>query len=347
MLQKLTIPTLATTLCFGLIACQTTPPTTTVSTDTATLPGSGVNINPSNSDWIEEQFLTEIVNIGLEKLGYKVRDIQQADYAALHIAMANGDLTYTTGYYIPGHDDFFENAGGEKKLERIGLLVDGGGVQGIMVDKKTADQYQITNIEQLKDPKLAKLFDTDGDGKANLAGCQVGWACNNNIAHHLEVYGLKDTVEQDQGAYSALLADVLTRYKQGEPILYYAYNPHWILQILKPDEDAVWLEVPFTSLPGKLANIKEAETTVDGKNLGHTIVVQKIVANQEFVDANPVAKRWFELAKIPVADMNTESLRIIQGEDSPEDIRRHAQEWVEKNQELFDGWLEEAKNAAS
>ncbi len=43
--------------------------------------------------------------------------------------------------------------------------------------------------------------------------------------------------------------------------------------------------------------------------------------------------------------MNVESLYIKDGEDSPEDIRRHAKEWVENNQELFDSWLEEAKKA--
>ncbi|WP_293059360.1 hypothetical protein [Okeania sp. SIO2B3] len=36
---------------------------------------------------------------------------------------------------------------------------------------------------------------------------------------------------------------------------------------------------------------------------------------------------------------------LLLGEDSPEDIRRHAKEWVENNQELFDSWLEEAKKA--
>ena len=43
--------------------------------------------------------------------------------------------------------------------------------QGYLIDKKTADQYKITNIGQFKDPKIAKLFDADGDGKADLTGC--------------------------------------------------------------------------------------------------------------------------------------------------------------------------------
>ena len=46
-----------------------------------------------------------------------------------------------------------------------------GALQGYLIDKKTRDKYGIKSIEQLKDPKLAKLFDIDGDGKADLTGC--------------------------------------------------------------------------------------------------------------------------------------------------------------------------------
>lgn len=43
-----------------------------------------------------------------------------------------------------------------------------------MIDKKTAEQYHITSIDQLKDPQIAKLFDTNNDGKADLTGCTPG-----------------------------------------------------------------------------------------------------------------------------------------------------------------------------
>ncbi|NES08449.1 MAG: proline/glycine betaine ABC transporter substrate-binding protein ProX, partial [Okeania sp. SIO2F4] len=135
-------------------------------------------------------------------------------------------------------------------------------------------------------------------------------------------------------------------YKQGEPILYFAYNPHWISAILKPGKDVVWLEVPFTSLPD-MRNIKEEDTLLDGKNIGFSRTQQRIVANKKFLEANPVAKRWFELVEIPVADMNGESLRIKEGEDKPEDILRHAQEWVKNHQQKYDSWLETARQAAN
>ena len=305
-----------------------------------------VTIRTAHSTWIEESFQTNIVNIGLEKLGYKVEEAKQIEYTAIYISIANGDLEYSTVYYQPSHKKFFEKAGGEEKLKKVGILTPDG-IAGYQIDKKTADKYKITNVEQLKNPEIAKLFDSDKDGKANLVGCNPGWACELNINHQLKKYELEDTVEHNSGQYTVLLADAITRYKNGESILYYAYNPHWISAVLKPGEDVVWLTVPFTSLPNNMANLSEKDTSADGKNLGFPRSKQSIVANKKFIESNPVAKKWFELVEIPIADMNRESLRIKEGEDKEEDILRHAQEWIKNNQEKYDNWLEIARQAAN
>ncbi len=348
MMSKLKFSLIAIIL-IGLGACQASPDSSIGNgkASDSSNPGAGITVRPSNSDWIEEQFLTEIINIALENLGYKVEEIRQADYAALNVSIANGDLDYTTGFYLPGHESFFENAGGDEKLEKLGRIVRGGGIQGILIDKKTADKYAISNLEQLQDPELAKLFDSDGDGKANLAGCQAGWKCGELIDHQLTAFNLEETVEHVQGAYSALIADVITRYSQDEPVLYYAYSPHWLLSQLKPGEDVTWLEVPFTSLPDDFVSDEENNTIIDGKNTGYPITKQFVVANQGFVDVNPAAKRLFEVVEIPVEDVNTESIIIRDGENSSEDIRRHAEEWVDNNQDLFDSWLKAALKSGS
>ena len=304
-----------------------------------------VTIRTAHSTWIEESFQTNIVNIGLEKLGYKVEEAKQIEYTAIYISIANGDLEYSTVYYQPSHKKFFEKAGGEEKLKKVGILTPDG-IAGYQIDKKTADKYKITNVEQLKNPEIAKLFDSDKDGKANLVGCNPGWACELTIDHQIKAYGLENTVEHNRGQYNMLLLDAITRYKQGQPILYFAYNPHWISAILKPGKDVVWLEVPFISLL-EMKNITEKDTLLDGKNIGFSKTQQSILANKKFIESNPVAKKWFELVEIPVADMNAESLRIKEGENKPEDILRHAQEWVKNNQEKYDNWLEIARQAAN
>ena len=332
---KIILGTIITSLLIIFTSCQQAPNSSSVIISSA-----------YNSGWIEELFQTEIVNIGLKKLGYKVNKPKQSDYPVIYVSIANGDLEYSTVYYQPGHEEFFQNAGGEEKLEGVGFLTPPG-KQGYQIDKRTADKYNITNLKQLKDPEIAKLFDSDKDGKANLVGCNPGWACELNINHQLKKYELEDTVEHNSGQYTVLLADAITRYKNGESILYYAYNPHWISEVLKPGEDVVWLTVPFTSLPNNMANLSEKDTSADGKNLGFPRSKQSIVANKKFIESNPVAKKWFELVEIPIADMNGESFRIKEGEDKEEDILRHAQEWVKNNQEKYDNWLEIARQAAN
>lgn len=106
----------------------------------------------------------------------------------------------------------YEAAGGDKKFYREGVFVNGA-AQGYLIDKKTADQYKITNIAQLKDPKIAKLFDTNGDGKADLTGCNHGWGCEGAINHQLAAYELTHTVTHNQGNYAAMMADTISRYK--------------------------------------------------------------------------------------------------------------------------------------
>ncbi|NEP87520.1 MAG: glycine betaine/L-proline ABC transporter substrate-binding protein ProX [Okeania sp. SIO2C2] len=315
-------------------SCQQTPNSQTVI------------IRSAHSNWIEESFQTNIVNIGLEKLGYTIEKPKKIGYPAIYISLANGDLDYSVVYYQPGSNHLFENAGGEEKLEGVGILTPDG-IQGYQIDKKTADKYKITNIQKLKDSEIAKLFDSDGDGKANLVGCNPGWSCELIINHQLQVYELQDTVEHNLGEYTILLTDAITRYQQGKPIIYFAYNPHWISSVLKLGKDVVWLEVPFTSFPESMKNMSEKDTSLYGKNFGFPVLQQRIVANKKFLESNPVAKRWFELVKISIADMNAESLRIKEGEDTLEDIMRHAQEWVKNHQQEYDSWLETARKATN
>ena len=333
-LRKLAWGTILTGMLIGFIACQSTSPV------------KKTIVRSAHSNWIEEHFQTEIVNIGLEKLGYQIEKPQEIDYPAIYVSVANGDVDYSVVNAETAHAKFFANAGGEKKLERVGVLIPNV-IQGYQIDKRTADKYQITNLKKLEDPQIAKLFDSDGDGKANLVGCNSGWFCEMIIDHHLEAYGLQDTVEHDRGQYIVLLADAITRYQQGQSVLYYAYNPHWISTVLEPDKDVIWLQVPFTSLPESQKNVTQKDTSIDGKNLGFAVDNQRIFANKEFLATNPVAKRWFELVEISTEDINRESLLIKQGEDSSEDIRRHADQWIKNHQELFDSWIEESKKAGS
>jgi len=305
----------------------------------ADMPGKGITVTPIKSSIAEETFQTLLVVKALEKLGYEVTDIKEVEYAAALVALANGDATFMADYWNPLHVDFYKNAGGDAKLYREGVYSEGA-LQGYLIDKKTADEYKITNVEQFKDPKVAKLFDTNGDGTADLSGCNPGWGCEKVIEHHLDAYGLRDTVTHNQGSYSAIIADTITRYKQGEPIFYYTWTPYWISGVLVPGKDVTWLQVPFSSLPGER---KDVDTSLpDGSNYGFQANVQQIVANRAFTDENPAAAKLFSIMKLSNNDISVQNLRMRDGEKTMADIERHTEAWIKANQAKFDGWIKEA-----
>lgn len=309
----------------------------------ADMPGKGVSVQPLKSSIAEETFQTELVMQALKDLGYSVAPIKEIEYAAGHIALANGDATFMADHWDPLHVDFYEKAGGDAKLYRKGVFSPGA-LQGYLIDKATADKHGIKSVDQLKDPKIAKLFDADGDGKADLAGCNPGWGCEKVIEHHLDAYGLRDSVTHKQGSYAAIIADTIARQKQGGSVFYYTWTPYWVSGVLVPGKDVVWLQVPFSSLPGERTKVDTA--LPDGSNYGFQANSQRIVANLDFAKANPAAAKLFEVMALSSNDISAQNLRMRDGENKPADIARHVAGWIKAHRATYDGWLAEARAAS-
>jgi len=305
----------------------------------ADLPGKGITVQPFQSTISEETFQTLLVSRGLEKLGYTVNKPSEVDYNVGYTSLAAGDVTFTAVNWQPLHDDMYAAAGGDKKFYREGDFVTGA-AQGYLIDKKTAEKYNIKSIDQLKDPNIAKLFDTNGDGKADLTGCTPGWGCEAVINHQIDAFGLSKSVVHNQGNYAAMMADTITRFKEGKPVLYYTWTPYWVSDVLKPGKDVVWLQVPFSSLPGEQKNI---DTKLpNGMNYGFPVNTMHIVANKAWAEKNPAAAKLFSVMKLPISDINAQNAMMYAGHASEADIQGHVDGWIKAHQQQFDGWVKEA-----
>ena len=305
-------------------------------------PGKGVSVQPLQSSIAEETFQTLLVMKALTQLGYDVKPIREVEYATGHLALANGDATFLATHWDPLHDNYFHNSGGEARLWRDNTY-SGGAIQGYLVDKKTADAHGITNLSQLADPAIARLFDVDGDGKADLTGCTPGWGCEAQIEAQLTAFKLRGSVTHVTGNYPALIADVIQRHKQGQPVLYFTWTPYWVSSVMVPGQDVTWLQVPFSAMPGAQAGQDTA--LPNGRNYGSVINHQRILANRAFIDANPAAKKLFQVMQLPVADITAQNHAMNNGANTERDIERHVDGWIKAHQTLFDGWLDEARSA--
>jgi glycine betaine/proline transport system substrate-binding protein len=298
-------------------------------------PGAGVSVHPIKGSPANAWFQHMVVQLGLEKLGYTVAETSEADFPALHLAIASGDADYTVNNWKPLHDNFYEKSGGDAVMIRDHAVITGAG-QGYYIDKATAEAKGITNIGQLSDPALAALFDSDGDGLANLSGCNPGWGCEAAIEGHLDKFDLRGVIEHDQGSYFAIMADTITRYKEGGSILYYTWTPNWISDVLVPGTDVVQIGVP----------IVEGSTTVVGDfDPGFAVNDVYAVVNRKFAEENPAAARFLELVEIPISAVNAAQIPLRDGKDKLEDFRQQAEAWVAANQVQFDAWIADAASA--
>ncbi|MBD8573250.1 glycine betaine/L-proline ABC transporter substrate-binding protein ProX [Pseudomonas syringae] len=325
--------------CASALALSVTALCATASADK---PGEGVKVTGIFPSVAEERFRGEIALQGLRELGYKVQEPKETEYATMILAVAYGDADFTVNLWEKLHDAFYQKAGGDRSMIKAGDIMPGV-LQGYLIDKKTAEAHNIKYLTDLQKPEIARLFDSNGDGKADLTGCNPGWGCELIIDHHLKAYGLEQTVVANRGSYFALMADTIARYKEGKPILYYTWVPQWIAGVLVEDRDVVWLEVPRTDLPG---GKNDVDTMYKGKNLGFAVDKVEAVLNRDFAEKNPAALKFLSEMQITTADESAQNLKMQQGENKPADIRRHSEQWVAAHRAQFDQWLQAAREAA-
>ena len=62
-----------------------------------------------------------------------------------------------------------------------------------------------------------------------------------------------------------------------------------------------------------------------------------------FWQANPRAQKFFEVVSVPNEDISVQNQKMRNGENTPAQVRVHAEEWIAENQEAFDSWIAAAK----
>ncbi len=317
----------------------------------AELPGDGKSVRMARATWDTGWFQAEIYRQALEDLGYQVDDPITLDNPPFYQTVGQGDVDLWVNGWFPLHNTY--RSAFEPGASVVGYVAEGGALQGYLIDKKTQEERGITSLEDFKKPEIRELFDSDGDGKAEMVACPPGWGCEEVIAYHLDTYELRDAIDPIKAGYAASMADALGRYQEGKSILFYTWTPNWTVGILKPGEDVTWIQVPYASLPEDQKELED-QTEISGVTgcvadpclMGWPANDIRPVANNEFLDQNPAVKRLLEVMSVPIEDIFAQNAKMNEGADSKSDLQQQVEEWISSNQETYDGWLEEAKQAA-
>ena len=292
---------------------------------------NAAEVKMAKANWDTGYFQAEVYKQALEKMGYKVTEPKAMKPSVFYLAAAAGDLDLWVNGWFSTHDTYIKETKG--KVKAVGNVMAKGGLQGYLVDKKTADRLGIKSVMDIK--KHAKQFDSNGDGKADMVACPPGWGCEKQITKHFAELGLGDFINPVQADYSASMADAIAKFKNGKSILVYTWTPNWTVGALELGKDIVWIEVPYS----KTKSVKVSNATKSKINMGFGADDIRAAANVDFLKANPKVEKMLKKASIPLADIAAQNLKMNAGEKSEKAIKKHASAWIKANQSAFDGWL--------
>lgn len=314
------------------------------------LPGAGKTIHYAQTDSLGANYVAvQIVMKALKSLGYQV-NLSTMGTVLFFQAVAQGDVDMETDVNFPQSEPDFRAVQSKAELVGGGEII-GGGINGYLIDKKTALAHNITSLEQMKDPKIAALFGEDG--KAELISCDPGWSCGDVVNYQLDKFGLRQTVRPVSGKYEALMADVVTRVKDGKPAFFYAWSPSWTTNVLVPGKDVLWLPTPADALPPKVPNhgsamVSGVEGCAGGANPCRMPMASwnyGAVANKAFVAANPAVKALIEQVRFRSATWSAWELAISKSDGATTEVSTLADQWVSANKQQFDQWVAAANHA--
>ncbi len=308
-------------------------------------PGEGVTIQPAVASWTSAVPVSWIFVELLEELGYNVRTPISLSNPVAYLALSEGDADYWANGWFPLHNPQLPDG-----FEDVATIFDphctACGIQGYLVDIASIEEHDITGINDFMRDDVREAFDHTGDGRADLYGCPPGWGCHEGINAMLDKFELRDYINHVDAGYSANFAEALSRIDSGESALYYTWGPSAWLLALVPGEDVMWINAP-----GIVEDEAERAEGVDGAVtdpivMGFVAADIQVVANNNFLDANPAAAELFRQVRLSLEWISEVDSRIGDEDLTDTDVRPIARQWIDDNPDLVADWLEAARSAA-
>ena len=188
------------------------------------LPGEGTTVQMARGNWAETNFQNTVIQKLLGELGYDVPTPEEIAPATFFPALAQGDFDLWGSTWPLNHDPLQAGElpeGGiiADHVSNIGTMMSSGALQGVLVDIASVEQFGFSTLNELLDnPEAVAHFDSDGNGRADLNGCDDGWGCQKVMNDTIAQNGWDDRIEQISATHSALFAESQASFDSGGPV---------------------------------------------------------------------------------------------------------------------------------
>ncbi len=297
---------------------------------------AGESVKIGMPAWTGAQAIANLIKvIVVEKIGGQA-ELVPGTNATIFQAMdqGKGDIDVHPDVWLPNQETFTK-----EYVDAKGTVILSSnpyqGKQNFCVTKAFSEANNVTSIFDLARPEIARLMDSDGNGKGEIWIGAPGWASANVNEVKVRDYGLMEFMEPIRAEQSVMVATVGDSVAKNQGYAFYCYAPHaiWFMHdivaleeppydpakyiMVQPAEDADWFEKSTVMSEDALKKVQVAYS----KSLEErSPIIAGLLANMS-LDTDTVSNFAFEIA--------------ANGRDAEEVAR----EWVAANGSRVDSWL--------
>ena len=292
-------------------------------------------VNIGVPSWAGAQAIAQLIHEVVEKkLGGEAEFVTGTN-ATIFQAMdqGKGAIDIHPDVWLPNQETFTKKYVDDRKTVVLSKNPYEG-VQSFCVSKEFSEKHNVTSIFDLTRPEIAKLMDSDGNGKGEIWVGAPSWASANVNEVKVRDYGLLPFMEPVRAEQAVMVAKVGDSIKKGQGYAFYCYSPHAIWYL----HDVVRLEEPAHD-PAKYKMIQPAENP-DWYKLSK-VSSADAVKSVQIAYSKSLEKRAPGIAKLVAniqltpEDVSSWVFRTSKGED----VETVISEWVAANPARVDSWI--------
>ena len=293
------------------------------------------SVNIGAPAWTGAQAIAHLIQeIVVSRIGGSA-ELVPGNNAAIFQAMdqGKGDIDVHPDVWLPNQQTFTD-----KYVDGAGTVTLSSnyyeGKQSFCVSKAFSEANGVTSIFDLARPEIAKLMDSDGNGKGEIWIGAPGWASANVNEVKVRDYGLMPFMEPIRADQAVMTARVGDSVKKNEGYAFYCYSPHAIWF----QHDIVRLEEPAFD-PEKYVALQPSDDPDWFKK--SKVMTEDALKKVQIAYSNSLAERSPAIADLLAnialdGDVVSGFAYEIEGGKDPADV---AKEWVAANSDRVDSWL--------
>jgi len=275
--------------------------------------------------------IAAVINGPLGSEAVIVEGLSDGDVVAAGMDRGDGSVDVYPDLWMPNRqpvwDEYVDGAG------TVGVNIPYAGTQMIYVPSYMADIA--SSIEDLSDPAVAALFDTDGDGLGEYWAGDATWSSTKMWQVKFKSYGLSELWEPNIIPDATFKAQLEAAVNQEKPMLFYYWTPEWVHAAY--DLTPIAEPATYEGCLGQMDLASEDWLEVSEFDCASADASIYVAYSKSLEQRNPPVAKFLSQMSLDPATVNQWILQIGRDEEDPVDV---AEQWVADNMDIVNSWIQ-------